>query len=84
MGKGVQAQGFIHLELSALLPRYTDKLLLPKFFLLATGCLCGFILLGCCAAEELPAKRVWKPPTVAAQGKEIWDTDTPAVLALQI
>ncbi|KAL6043009.1 hypothetical protein STEG23_000738 [Scotinomys teguina] len=49
--------------------RYPDKLLLPEFFLLATGRLCGFILLGGCAAEELPAERVpvWNPPTVAAQ-----------------
>lgn len=52
----VQAQGFIHLLQSPLLPRYPDKLLLPKFFLLATGFLCGFILLGSCTAKELPAE----------------------------
>jgi hypothetical protein len=65
----VQASVFsIHLEQSVLLLRYPNKLFLPKFFLLASSCLRGFLLLGCCAAEGFLAERVWKPATVAAQG----------------
>lgn len=48
--------------------RYTDKLFLPKFFLLASGCLRGFLLLGCRSADGLLAGRCWKPPPVPAQG----------------
>lgn len=48
--------------------RYTDKLFLPEFFLLASGCLRGFLLLGCRSADGLLAGRLWKPPTVPAQG----------------
>lgn len=38
-----------------LLHRDTDKLFLPEFLLLASGCLRGFLLLGCRSAEGLPA-----------------------------
>lgn len=63
-GKGPDtALSFIYLFL---LLRYTNKLFLPKFFLLASGCLCGFLLLGCRPAEGLLEGRFWKPSTVAA------------------
>lgn len=50
-----------------LLLRYADKLFLPKFLLLASGCLRGFLLLGCCSAGLL-AERFWTPSAVPAQG----------------
>lgn len=56
----------ISLAYAGNLHRYTNKLFLPKLFLLASGCLRGFLLLGGCAADGLLAGELRKLSPVPA------------------